>query len=152
REVRVDSEQRDVRADRRRDPPDADARRADDRSRDERRDRERDPAGGPAGGSGEPEPPDSDGERNLDALRHARYRAIVLSALATASTKLTTRGPHRDAIESSIRSIASCWTAATFPHHGLASPVAGAWPQQRVSASTIRSGFASRMYSPESCG
>src|SRR5207247_9263654 len=99
-----------------------------------------------------PQPRASRRAPDVDALRLARDRAIGLSALATASTELTTRGPHRDAIESSIRTIAWFWTAVTFPHPGLAATVAGVWPQQRVSASTIRSGFASRMYSPESCG
>jgi len=50
--------------------------------------------------------------------QHERYFAVVRSALAIALTKFTSRGPQRDAIESSITAIAPFFTAAIVPHPG----------------------------------
>src|SRR5581483_5532258 len=88
-------------------------------------------------------------ERQLGGTRH--YFCVVLSALATALTKLTSLGPQREAIESSITAIAPFLTAAIVSHPGRAETLARVAPQQRVSARTIRSGSELTMYSAESC-
>ena len=56
--------------------------------------------------------------RGLNCVRCA-------SAPATARTKLTIRGPQREAIESSIRTIVPVRTAATFLQPGRAATVCG---------------------------
>jgi hypothetical protein len=65
---------------------------------------------------------------------------------------LTTRGPHRDATESSTAITARFRTAAIPLQPGRAATDAGDCPQQRVSASTTKLGFAPMMYSFESFG
>src|SRR6266542_5588662 len=80
---------------------------------------------------------------------HQRMR---LSVFATAWTRLTTRGPQRDATESSITTTERVRTAATPLHPGRLATAAADCPQQRPSARTIRPGFAERMYSAESLG
>src|SRR5207244_10829168 len=74
------------------------------------------------------------------------------SAAAIARAKLTIRGPHREAIESSIRTIEYVFTALSPLHPGRAATVAGVCPQHVVSARTSRSGSAETTYSAERCG
>src|SRR4029077_19292772 len=73
-----------------------------------------------------------------ESLTHRRRCA---SAPATARTKLTIRGPQREAIESSIRTIVPVFTAETFFQPARPATVRGPWPQQRMSASTTMSGL-----------
>ena len=69
-----------------------------------------------------------------------------------ARKKFTSRGPQRDAIESSMRTIDPVRTALMRSQPGRAATVDGFWPQQTVSARTITSGLEDTMYSAESCG
>src|SRR5262245_28404959 len=93
-----------------------------------------------------------DREREPDAGVAPAHQALRLRAFATAWTKFTTRGPQRDATESSIPTTRWVRRAAMPLQPGRLAIVAADWPQQRVSASTIRPGFCARMYSPDSCG
>jgi hypothetical protein len=51
-----------------------------------------------------------------------------------------------------MRTIDPVRTALILSHPGRAPTVDGFWPQQTMSASTIRSGSAETTYSDESCG
>ena len=74
------------------------------------------------------------------------------SADDIARKKSTSRGPQREAIESWTRTIEPVRTALIRSQPGRAATVDGFWPQQTVSARTIRSGLADTTYSDESCG
>src|SRR5205807_358993 len=74
------------------------------------------------------------------------------AAHATARAKSTMRGPHREAMLSSIAITRWCRTAESPLQPGRAPTVDAFWPQQMESARTITSGFAATMYSAESCG
>src|SRR5690348_9337283 len=91
-------------------------------------------------------------ERQPDPGVPPAHQLLRRSAFATAWTKFTTRGPHREATESSIPTTRWARTAAMPLQPGRFATVVADCPQQRVSASTITAGFWARMYSPDSCG
>ena len=62
------------------------------------------------------------------------------------------RGPQREAIESSIRTIVPVRTALTLDQPGREATVLGSVPQHVMSASTMRSGLCETTYSAESFG
>ena len=70
------------------------------------------------------------------------WRPRRSSAVPIARTRLTSRGPQRDAIESSSRTTEPERTAAIRDHPGRDATVRALCAQHTVSASTIRSGFA----------
>ena len=74
------------------------------------------------------------------------------SADDIARKKFTRRGPQREAIESSMRTIEPVRTALTRSQPGRAATVDAFWPQQTVSARTMMSGLSETTYSAESCG
>jgi hypothetical protein len=76
----------------------------------------------------------------------------VRSAIPIPRAKSTTRGPQRDASESSARTIAWLFTAATLLQPGRDETVAAVCPQHFTSASTINAGLCATTYSFESCG
>ena len=89
----------------------------------------------------------------------SRRRALLMtywrrraSAEDIARKKFTRRGPQREAIESSMRTIEPVRTALMRSQPGRAATVEGFCPQHTVSASTITSGLAETTYSAESCG
>ena len=84
--------------------------------------------------------------------RSSRYWRSRASADDIARKKSTSRGPQREAIESSTRTIEPVRTALTRSQPGRAATVDAFCPQQTVSASTMRSGLAETTYSAESCG
>src|SRR5262245_4013973 len=69
-----------------------------------------------------------------------------------ARKRFTRRGPQREAIESSTRTIEPVRTALILSQPGRAATVDAFWPQHTVSARTIRSGLDETTYSAESCG
>src|SRR6476619_6551901 len=85
----------------------------------------------------------------IEAIGYERSRA---SAEDMARKKFTSRGPHRDAIESSTRTTDPVLTALMRSQPGRAATVEAFWPQQTVSARTMRSGLAETTYSAESWG
>src|SRR5438034_115322 len=91
-------------------------------------------------------------ERQPDPAVPLSHQVLRRSTFATDTTKFTTRGPHRDATESSMPTTRWLRTAAIPPQPGRLATVAADCPQQRVSASTISPGFEETMYSAESCG
>src|SRR5262249_44371960 len=123
---------------------------------------ERDPGGGrlerldQADVDGPDERPDhqrdDEEERRRQEPEPRGHLLRCASAAATARTKSTIRGPQRDAIESSMRTIVPVRTAATRLHPGRAPTVRGVWAQQRMSARTTMSGLCEPTYSGESFG
>ena len=95
---------------------------------------------------------DEKARRRQDPAAVAVSGVRCASAAAIARTKLTMRGPQRDAIESSTRTIVPVRTAATFFQPGRAATVRGDCSQQAMSASTTMSGLCETTYSAESFG
>src|SRR4029077_13458667 len=87
--------------------------------------------------------------RRQDPAARAQLRRCP-RAPATSRTKLTIRGPQREAIESSMRTIVPVRTAATFFQPGRAATVCADCAQQLMSASTTMSGLRETTYSAES--
>src|SRR4029453_18368745 len=112
--------------------PDRKVDRADERARDER--------GQEEDHCGEPPEPRAGAAAAAGLLRHrfpdcdlGRLGHLPRSARATARTKSTIRGPHREATESSTTTIWPRCTAFTRLQPGRAATAALLCPQQRVS-------------------
>ena len=91
--------------------------------------------GGARPDRGQPASPDVGG-----VLRDGRHRATGAAARAPTTSRgrsSTSRGPQREAIESSIRTIEPVRTALIRSQPGRAATVDAFWPQHTVSARTI---------------